>query len=306
VLKSLINSIVDARVLQPINTLWLRVVGVSACWVGLLIAATYAFQSMQHLQIFLELAATQATSYRIGMLAFGSILLAAQAFVVKKFLNWRAKRIAHELVGSIERLLLGLLSDAEVLALLRFTIDNAVTLLIEELTGSAAGGWLESAMATTLSNVYGEWGGTAKVMTIVDEQARESVRPAIVESFNVPLKRSEEEAAALTRAVQAPAFEKSMLDDGVGAMADERLERLLVTLNDAINKSAVEKAALTVQQGFRVSRDVKAAGIKAAGATAGAATSVASAVTAKSKTVHGTRVTPPEATPASSAAVQSV
>ena len=112
-------------------------------------------------------------------------------------------------------------------------------------------------VATPLRNAYGAYGGTDRVMEHLNAASRTKLRPAIVIAFSEPLGRSESEVALIKSVVQAGDFRASR--DLDGSAEASRLERVLVVLNDAINKRAVETGAATVQRVFRARRTSRAA-----------------------------------------------
>ena len=103
-------------------------------------------------------------------------------------------------------------------------------------------------VAKPLRFAYSEFGGTDEIMKLLEKRARADIRPAIVIAFNEPLSRSESEAEALLATVAADDFDAGDLQD---TAVQSRLDRILLTLNEAIHKRAIEQAARAVQRGFR-------------------------------------------------------
>ena len=282
-LRTLVNNLIDADALRPVNTLWLRAIVISGAWILVVLAGATIFpaviETSRYSDSFASLRVEFSNGYRIGMMILVGLAVLFQLVLVRTFLQWKAKRIAHELVESIERTLLSLLSDEEVLAFIRFAADQMVEILIEELSGTGAddppspdskgggaggggggagasrggageGGGSERGLfsgmiAGGLRNAYSEWGGTDMLMKILGETARSKVRPSIVLAFNTPLKRTESKADALKAAVQKESFSAEDLQDD--AAESDKLDRMLITLNELINKSAVEKASKAAQ-----------------------------------------------------------
>ena len=107
---------------------------------------------------------------------------------------------------------------------------------------------------SSLTSAYGSWGGTDQVMALVRTQAQSTIRPAIVTAFTGPLERTEEEELAALARLQtaAPPADPRPPRDG-------RLERLLLTINDAVAKSAEYSSRAT--QGLE---QLAAGGVKVA------------------------------------------
>lgn len=318
VLYRLLNSLIDAKALQPINTLWLRVVALSCLWLLFLLAGAAGMrifiEESRAGERLVQVAGNFSTTYRILMIVMVIGLVIGQLKLIERFLKWRAKRIANELTAAMERALLGLVGDAGVLSFVRFLVDTSVVLLIDEIAtgttggrrppkspGDGGGGWLEDGVnalekalgvdingdgtiggkpaaaaggdkpaaaasgggaeadgqgggflydlvARPLRFAYSEFGGTDEVMRRLQKVARADIRPAIVMAFNEPLERSESEAEALLATVKADDFNAGDLQDSA---EQSRLDRILLQLNEAIQKRAIEQAARVLQRGVR-------------------------------------------------------
>lgn len=130
VLQRLVNGLIDAQALQPIHTLWLRALFFSGLWLFLLLSGSAAWHVVlsnsragDRLDV---LAAEFNITYRILMTLLLVLVVIAQLKFIERFLKWRAQRVAHELSASLERTLLDLVVDDEILEFVRFVVDTAV------------------------------------------------------------------------------------------------------------------------------------------------------------------------------------
>ena len=152
-------------------------------------------------------------------------------------------------------------------------------------------------IANPLRSAYAAWGGTDEIMRIIDEKTRNEIRPSIVKAFDPLLERSEDEAAAAMAIVMSDSFDPTQLEH---AGSDQtRLDRVLLELNDVINKHAVEVAD---RGGRRIGRGVNA------GINAGINVGMNAALRGKISTkVDATKAAAPSAmAPAPSVGVQKV
>lgn len=99
VLRRIINSLIDAKALQPINTLWLRVVIVSGVWIGLVGGGWFFFLWLvegSRLEGTIDRLTTHfSNTYQALMVALVVVVVVLQIKLVEMFLKKRKCYSGH-------------------------------------------------------------------------------------------------------------------------------------------------------------------------------------------------------------------
>ena len=267
VLAKLVNQLVDfdpsdaKRVsLHPIHVLWLRLL---VFYVALLVVfgsaglvlRTFVAQSEKARNFYLFVG---DNVWDAIMWLVVALLILVQILVTRWFLRRQRRMLERAMLISIEQALLTVLADADVLDLVRRMTDEIVDATISALVGNL------TALRWPIEYAYAQWGGTDKVMQLVDWANREKVRPSVTQCFDQMLDQNDAERFRPTTAAPAAAplsststggqleqpggdagapLSSIQVEDGNGRiqsrldLVEDRFDDALVLLNKAVFKA---------------------------------------------------------------------